>query len=76
MFPFETLSQDIHLEAWTVRLQFSYFSSIADEHPEYLPSGRKPTKGSPYWAIVKDGEKIDAQLRLYLLLQTDEGPDY
>lgn len=72
----EKLSQYIHLEAWTVPLQFNFFPSTADKHPQYLPSELKPTMGSPYWAIFKDGGKINALLRLYLLLQTDEGSDF
>lgn len=71
-----TLSSYIHLSVNTIQIRLSYDPDSKYTQPDYLPSGRKPTLGSTYWAAFDTKEQISMQARLYLLQEIVKTSEY
>jgi hypothetical protein len=66
----------IYLSAYTISLKLQYDPDSDSTQPDYLPSGRKPTLGSAYWASFEIQKHVYLQARLYLLEETAITSDY
>lgn len=62
------LTSKVLLSAFSLPLKLIHDPLSKHTQPEYLPSsGRKPTKGSEYWANFPINHEVSLQARVYLL---------